>query len=135
MFVKTEIKNSSLFGLSLQLIRARARARDTPRNTMTGFWKRKISSTWDIMDIAWVGSVPNIFFNIFCIYSYLLGPSFTLLFIFGRVGFLTIHLLALLNIVWLLGGLLLFLDLLQTSERGRAFVRHHHGHGGGGAVE
>ena len=87
------------------------------------------------MDIAWVGSVPNIFFNIFCIYSYLLGPSFTLLFIFGRVGFLTIHLLALLNIVWLLGGLLLFLDLLQTSERGRAFVRHHHGHGGGGAVE
>ena len=87
------------------------------------------------MDIAWVGSVPNIFFNIFCVYSYLLGPSFTLLFIFGRVGFLTIHLLALLNIVWLLGGLLLFLDLLQTSERGRAFVRHHHGHGGGGGVE
>lgn len=60
----------------------------------------------------------NVFFNAIIIYTSIIGPAFALLYLYNRIGFLVTNLLALLNLVWLLGVGVLFLSVTEVNERG-----------------
>ena len=60
----------------------------------------------------------NVILNAVIVYTFIIGPAFTLLYLYNRIGFLVTNLLALLNLVWLLGGGVLFLTVTEVNERG-----------------
>lgn len=53
--------------------------------------------------------------DLLALYVFLIGPSFTLLYIFDKVSFLVIHFLALLNLLWFLTGILIFFGLAEIN--------------------